>query len=98
ASPAKVALTALAKVPALMLERLTFASEATPFESVVVLPTAFPFSVKLIVAPLIGVLLEVSVAVNVAVLPEVPLREAEEMVVAGAPVHSPKRIDTSFEL
>ena len=67
-SPAKLALTAPAYVPALMPLRLTPVSVATPL-LVVAVPTVLPFSVKLIVFPLSRVVPDFSVAVSVAVLP-----------------------------
>src|ERR1043165_4112269 len=86
-SPAKLAPTALGYGPALMPERLTPASVATPLESVegqagvLLTPqTAVPFRVKLTVLPLKGVLPDLSsVAVRAAVELKRPLPERFEI-------------------
>src|SRR5919201_1864443 len=61
-SPAKLAPTALAYVPALIPERLTLLSVATPLAFVVALPTELPLRVKAMVLPLTPEPAEVRVA------------------------------------
>ena len=69
ASPAKLATIPELYIPALIPLRLTFESVATPLAFVVAFPTEAPLSVKVIGLPLIGELLDVSVADRVAALP-----------------------------
>ena len=85
-SPAKLAETALGYEPALMPVRLTPLSVATPLAFVVALPTEFALSVNATDLPETGDPLEVSVAVSVAVPPNVPLPLTALMVVAAAEV------------
>jgi hypothetical protein len=69
ASPAKLAPTAVAYVPALMLPRLTFVRLATPLAFVVALPTPVPFRLNVTVLPSAPEPPEVSVAERLTVLP-----------------------------
>src|SRR5207253_6828121 len=66
-----------------MLARLTLLTVATPLTLVTALPALLPLSVKVIVLPLTGEPLEVSVAERFAVPPYVPLAALTASEVAG---------------
>jgi len=70
ASPAKDAAAPLASVPTFVFGRVALASVATPLAFVVALPTLLPFSVKLMLLPLIPA--PPLVCVRVAVIDVVP--------------------------
>ena len=85
-SPAKLASTAPEYVPAATPARLTPLKVATPALSVIAVPTVLTvppsLSEKITVLPGSGEPLLVRVAVNVALLPESPLPETAERLVA----------------
>src|SRR5947209_7150941 len=73
ASPAKLALTPVAYVPALMLPRLAPVTVATPLAFVVAVPTLVPLRVKAMILPATPEPPEVSVALRFTVPPYVPV-------------------------
>jgi hypothetical protein len=84
-SPAKLAPTPVAYVPALIPLKEALAIVAAPVASVVAEPAGFPFNVKLIDFPLTGEPPEVvvKVAESMAIPPYIPLAAATDRVVAG---------------
>jgi len=83
ASPAKLALTPVRKVPAFIFGgpvRLALLSVAVPVASVVAVPTVPPFNLKVMVFPLTPAPPEVRVADKFAVPPYVPVAAAADMV------------------
>ena len=90
-SPAKDALTPVGYEPAVIPARLTLLSVATPLPSVVALPALLPLSMNETVLPLTPMLLEVSVAVSVAVPAYVPVIGATSSVVEATPPTSSKQ-------
>ncbi len=84
ASPAKLALTPVGYVPALMPERLALEMVAIPDASVVAEPLGVPFKENETVLPETGPSpVRVSVADNVAVPPKAPLATATVSVVGA---------------
>ena len=67
-----------------MPARLTLLSVASPFESVIALPTLFPFSVKETDSPATPTELDASVADRLVVPPYVPVAAPAASVVAAA--------------
>jgi hypothetical protein len=86
-------------VPALIPVRLTLLRVATPLASVVALPTLVPLRVKLTLAPLTAVPLEVSVAESVVVPPKLPVVGATvKLVAAGVAAATPSWITETVPL